>query len=167
MLAAGSTTFWEVYEPTCATSADFHGCLTTYLNSIEHLGTETYFVSLAHAWSSGPAAWLHEEILGIKPLSPGFKTVQIRPDLAGLEWARGTETTPKGEIAIDIRSRGALVTIDLPAGVDAYVSLPTSTRNSAVCVNGAGVVGTLLEDNTRTMIHLPQTHRKHYVVRSS
>jgi len=41
-------------------------------------------------------AWLMEEVLGIQPTGAGFSTVDIRPDLVDLAWAKGAEPTPRG-----------------------------------------------------------------------
>jgi len=158
MLRAGATSFWEVYDPACPTSSNYHACLTDFINSMDNQGTNRLFVSLAHAWSSGPAPWLHQEILGIKPVEPGFKTVQIRPDLAGLQWARGTEPTSNGDISISIQAAGTLVDLDIPPGMDAYVSLPTSAHNPVVVVNGIPATGNLVENGARSLIHLAQGH---------
>ena len=71
---------------------------------------------------AGPAAWLMEEVLGVKALEPGFKRAQIRPELAGLEWAKGGVATPLGVVGVDARGGHYVVTI--PAGMEAEVLLP-------------------------------------------
>jgi hypothetical protein len=57
MVKTGATTFWEMYDPQCVNRADFHSCLTAYANNFESDG-QILYVSLAHGWSSGPAAFL-------------------------------------------------------------------------------------------------------------
>jgi len=47
--------------------------------------------------------------LGIKPLSAGFRTILIRPDLAGLEFASGTQPTPNGAVSVDIHAVGSSI----------------------------------------------------------
>jgi len=163
MLDAGATSFWEVYDPKCVTSTNVHACLLEYFDSIDNQGTNRYFVSLAHSWSSGPAPWLHEQILGLTPMSPGFKTVQIRPDLAGLQWARGEEPTPNGNIAVNIVD-STHVEIDLPGGTDAYVSMPTPSNSAVVLVNGETTIGSFSENGTRTIV--PLSHGSHYALQS-
>jgi alpha-L-rhamnosidase len=113
MLAEGATSFWESY--------DLRWPKTNPHLSLQADGTTGYFVSLAHGWSSGPTAWLAENILGIKPTSPGYKTVDIRPDLLGLEYANGSVPTPHGVITIHIDKRKG-VTLDLPPAVEATVA---------------------------------------------
>ena len=65
MLDSGATTFWELYSPTCVKRPDFHSCLMDYAVSLggpwsSGSGIRRESVSLAHAWSSGPAAFLSE-----------------------------------------------------------------------------------------------------------
>lgn len=109
MLAEGATSFWESYDLRWP-KTDFH-------LSLQADGTSGYFVSLAHGWSSGPAAWLAENVLGVQPTAPGYDSVDIHPSLLGLSFARGTVPTPHGPIMIDINaSKG--ITLDLPTGVE-------------------------------------------------
>lgn len=109
MLAEGATSFWESYDLRWP-KTDFH-------LSLQADGTSGYFVSLAHGWSSGPASWLLENVLGVRPTSPGYNSIEIRPSLLGLKFARGTVPTPHGPITIDINAASGL-TIDLPKGVE-------------------------------------------------
>lgn len=125
MLAEGATSTWEAYYPSWP-KYDFHA-------SLQADGGTGYFVSLAHGWSSGPTAFAMERILGIQPTAPGFKQVTIRPELAGLKWARGAEPTPSGLLKVDIQPD--TTTIDLPADVAATVSLPVGAGQHLV-VNG-------------------------------
>jgi hypothetical protein len=39
-------------------------------------------------------------VLGIKPLEPGFKRVQIAPQLGNLKWVEGSYPTPFGLIKV-------------------------------------------------------------------
>ena len=108
MLAEGATSFWESY--------DLRWPKTNPQLSLQADGTSGYFVSLAHGWSSGPTAWLTENVLGITPSSPAYDTVDIRPRLLGLDYAGGTVPTPHGTIAIHIdRQKG--IDLDLPPGI--------------------------------------------------
>ena len=116
MLAEGATSFWESY--------DLRWPKTDPHLSLEADGTSGFFVSLAHGWSSGPTAWLSENVLGIRPSSPGYDTVTIAPRLLGLEFARGSVPTPHGVISIEIE-KGKGITVNLPPGIrEAVVNLP-------------------------------------------
>src|SRR5207253_8580975 len=85
--------------------------------SLQADGTSGFFVSMAHGWSSGPTAWLMENILGVREPQDGFRSVIIAPSLAGLDWARGTVSTPHGLIRVSIDKQKG-VTLDLPSGID-------------------------------------------------
>jgi alpha-L-rhamnosidase len=128
MLAEGATSFWESY--------DLRWPKTNAHLSLEADGTSGYFVSLAHGWSSGPTAWLAENVLGIREPHDGYKTVVIAPQLGGLDWARGTVPTPHGIISISIdKEKG--VALDLPAGIEkARVWLPIEQPGQHLYLNG-------------------------------
>ncbi|MGH9523201.1 MAG: alpha-L-rhamnosidase C-terminal domain-containing protein [Terriglobales bacterium] len=146
MINEGATSLWESYDPSWP-KQDFHRHLQADNN-------EGYFVSLSHGWSSGPTAWLMEEVLGIQPLAPGFARVSIRPDLIDLSYARGGVPTPHGPITVDYRGAQKLnANITLPAGVQAEVSFPVSVR-AAVMVNGRAMQGKSSEEGTRSVLTL-------------
>ena len=113
MLAEGATSFWESY--------DLRWPKDNYHLSLQADGTSGYFVSLAHGWSSGPTAWLSENVLGVRDPEAGFRSVTVAPNLLGLDWAKGTVPTPHGPISVALdRSTGLL--LDLPDGITANVS---------------------------------------------
>lgn len=157
MISEGATSFWEAYDVDWY-HEDFH-------SSLQADNRSGYFVSLAHGWSSGPTAWLMEEVLGIHPTGAGFSTVNLRPDLADLQWARGAMPTPHGLIKVDARKKGNAteIAVDLPEGVVARLSAPvSSTSVKAVRVNGKSVQGESTEAGTRRLIVLE--HAGHYLV---
>jgi hypothetical protein len=145
MLDNGATSFWEAWDPAWA-GPDPH----SKLEADDKVG---YNASLAHGWSSGPAAWLMEEVLGVKALAPGFGRVEIRPELAGLEWARGTVATPRGPIRVTTGLRGSSVT--LPPGVTAEVILP----KGRILMDGKLVKGELIEDGSRQRVVVKKAGR--------
>jgi alpha-L-rhamnosidase len=119
MLAEGATSFWESY--------DLRWPKTNPHLSLQADGTSGYFVSLAHGWSSGPTAWLTENVLGITPATPGYDTVNVRPNLLGLDFANGSVPTPHGTISIRIDKQKG-IDLDLPAGVEANIEYGGHTR---------------------------------------
>jgi hypothetical protein len=157
MLNEGATSFWEAYDVDWY-HEDFH-------SSLQADNRSGYFVSLAHGWSSGPTAWLMEEVLGIQPTGAGFSMVNLRPDLVDLEWARGAMPTPHGLIKVDAHKRlgTAEIVVDLPQGVVARLSVPVSgARVTAVHVNGKSVSGESAEGGARRVVVLD--HAGNYVV---
>jgi|LSQX01.2.fsa_nt_gb hypothetical protein len=59
--------------------------------------------SLAHAWSASPAVYLLSQVLGVRPLEPGYRVFAVEPCAADLQWARGEVATPYGPIHVDWR----------------------------------------------------------------
>jgi alpha-L-rhamnosidase len=148
MLADGATSFWEAYDPRWDGGQDFHA-------SLEADGKKGYYVSLAHGWSSGPTAWLMEQLLGIQPTAGGFREVSIRPDRAGLRWARGAEPTPRGPIRVSVEP--SAVRITLPPDTIATISLPFAPEQGSVLENGRPVPASVAEGGTRSIVVLRAT----------
>jgi hypothetical protein len=72
-----------------------------------------------HAWSAHPNYDLLTLVAGIKPGSPGFRTVRIEPHLGTLDGLKAALPHPKGEIAVSYRRRGAdvVASVRLPGDV--------------------------------------------------
>ncbi len=158
MIGEGATSFWEAYYPSWPKN-NFHA-------SLQADDGTGYFVSLAHGWSAGPTPWLMEQILGIQPTAAGFSQVTIRPDLAGLAWAKGAEPTPHGLLKVDLHSGPTLQTvIDLPADEEATVLVPVQHAGQGVLVNGTAASDVKsAEDGTRAAVVLRTPG--HYTLRA-
>lgn len=100
MLDAGATTFWE----------EFHIAGT---DRLEMYG-RPYGKSLCHAWSAGPAYLLPQLVTGLRPLSDGWRTFTVRPELGDLDWASAVVPTASGEIGVLLTPEQVLV--DIPEG---------------------------------------------------
>lgn len=103
MLDMGATSFWEDFNLAWTNNAfridqypipgkkDVHGDYGEFCYSgFRH--------SLCHGWSSGPAAWLINRVLGIRPASPGCRDVEVKPCLGNLAWAEGAMALPGGRV---------------------------------------------------------------------
>ncbi len=125
MLDLGATTFWEDFNLEWTPNAgridelvppgkkDIHGDYGAYC----YLG---FRHSLCHGWASGPTAWLSQNVLGIKPLEPGFKRVRIAPQLGNLKWVEGAYPTPLGPIRVrhERKPDGTVAsTVEAPPGI--------------------------------------------------
>jgi hypothetical protein len=88
MLNLGATTFWEEYDPA--------------LEGVEHyvMYGEPFDKSLCHAWGASPIYLLGKYYLGVSPLTPGYETYQIKPNLGTLSWIQGSVPTPDGDIDV-------------------------------------------------------------------
>ena len=82
MMARGTTTLWEQFDP--AMPADFNRVLDM-----------TPYLSFSHGWSTGPTSFLSEYVLGVRPTSGGMQTVEIVPFLGDLAWAEGAMPAPR------------------------------------------------------------------------
>ena len=121
MIEAGATTVWESY-PSGTTGSN---------------GFPTR--SHCHAWSSAPSYFLNRIVLGIKPTSPGGRTIRVSPQLCGLTWARGSVATVRGTVSVSWRLEGGKrleVTCQAPAGVQVEFVRNRSHEGKEVSLNG-------------------------------
>jgi alpha-L-rhamnosidase len=88
MLKLGATTIWETYDPT--RKGDEHYAMYGH----------PFGKSLCHAWGANPVYLFGKYLLGVKPLTPGYKTYLVEPSLAGLQWIKGRVPTPHGNIEV-------------------------------------------------------------------
>ncbi len=79
--------------------------------------------SFCHAWSCAPLYEFPAEVLGVKPLAPGFRKVIIEPELWDLPWAKGKVPTPFGESSVSVSrgSKTAEIEVLVPEGIEAVV----------------------------------------------
>ena len=105
-IEAGATTFWEAYWPDRDRRTRSH----------------------CHAWSAAPTFFLPREILGIKPLEPGYKTVRVAPHPGDLDWAHGRVPSPHGTIECrwSQSAAGFELELRLPPATPARIELPFS-----------------------------------------
>jgi len=155
MIAEGATSFWEGYDPSWPKD-DFHA-------NLQADDGKGYFVSLAHGWSSGPTAWLSEQVLGIRPTAAGFRRVMIRPDLMGLDWARGSVPTPKGEIKVDYHGKSTFeAAIDIPPDVEATISVPPCHVKNTITLDGITPADQIFSPDAR--LEMPLGKPGHHVL---
>ncbi len=105
MLDMGATSYWEDFNIDWMENStridefpvegkhDIHGSFGAYCYP-------SYRHSLCHGWASGVTAWLTENVLGIKIVDPGCKTLRIEPHLGLLKWVEGTFPTPYGVVRV-------------------------------------------------------------------
>ena len=70
-----------------------------------------------HAWAAHPLYGLLATVLGVRPSSPGFRTVRIAPALGPLRRAAGRVPHPAGDIDVQLERVGA-------TGLSAQIVLP-------------------------------------------
>jgi hypothetical protein len=100
--------------------------LTTWAESPEPTRSDS------HAWSAHPNYDLLTIVAGIRPASPGFKSVTISPHVGHLKHVSAAMPVPSGAVTVEY-NRG-------PRGIDAEVTLPQ------------GMTGTLLWRGRKTKL---------------
>ncbi len=91
-----------------------------------------------HAWTGGPLTFMGSYMAGLKPLTPGWKVFEVRPNLAHLDWLETTVPSISGDISLrlDRREGGFSIKLDVPEGTRAVVWLPNETETGELQVVG-------------------------------
>ena len=129
MVKYGGTTTFEVYRPSWNSAIGPNDAVPNSQNGI---------VSLCHPWGAGPVKWLNEEVLGIVPTTPGFKTYDILPHLGRtLTRVAGSTPTPNGEIQASFDVVSGDCKVVAPAGTVGRIGIPKVERAiTRIVVNG-------------------------------
>jgi len=96
------------------------------------------FVTTSHAWCSGPTALLPQKVLGVEPVSAGWKTFSVKPNPCDLKWAKGIVPTTFGAISVDwkVNEKGMFIMyVCVPENTSSEIWVP-STEAQKVTVNG-------------------------------
>jgi alpha-L-rhamnosidase len=85
--------------------------------------------SHCHAWSAAPGYFLGDQLLGVKPLSPGWTKVKVAPTPGDLRWAKGTVPLPEeGSIEVswklDADHRTFELRVTAPEAVELEIESP-------------------------------------------
>ncbi len=99
MLDAGATTFWETIKG----ASDF-----------SHAG------SMCHGWSAVPVYVFYHDLLGVRPLAPGFSRFAVEPMTDCCSTMSGRVPVPGGEIVVQWEATGegnGHLVVDAPAGI--------------------------------------------------
>lgn len=96
------------------------------------------YTSLAHPWGAGVLTWMSEEILGIKTMSAGFKSFEVKPHLGRqLTRASGSVPTNFGIIEASFDTAAGTAHVLVPNGTTAYIAIPKVEKIvSNILVNG-------------------------------
>lgn len=115
---AGVSTWAEAFEP-----ADSH--------------------TLCHAFMSTPGYDLPTYILGVQPMTDGFKRFSVAPQMGGLTWANGVFPSVAGDISVSwtLTSEEFQFVVDVPTGTVAELLLPDLPFLENVTCDGTHVSG--------------------------
>jgi len=113
MLATGTTTLWESFDPEA---------------------------SLCHAFSATPVYQLSANALGVQPLAAGFSQALIAPQPGNLQHAKGVYATVRGDIHVawKISDGHFELHVDLPQGISAKVLAPPGYQQQGESDIGPG-----------------------------
>ncbi len=119
---------------------DAHDPGTTHWEGVGPGGSlyEGAYTSMAHGWSTGVLPALTNELLGIRPTSPGFATWSVAPHPGSVAWARGQVPTPHGPVTADWQhpaEAAFTLTVAGPRGTTGAVAVPTDGRAVTVHVD--------------------------------
>lgn len=125
----GGTTFFEDYRPSWNTVVTKNGPVPN---------NQCGFTSLCHPWGAGVTKWLSEEVLGIKPTSPGFSTFDIVPHLGRtLTNVSGKTPTPHGVISARFDVSTGLSSVSTPVGTIGRIGIPKAEKSiTSIKING-------------------------------
>jgi alpha-L-rhamnosidase len=116
MIRYGGTAFFELYRPSWNQVLGYNDAPPN---------NQTGYTSMCHPWGGGVISWLTEQVLGIRPVQPGFSSCEIVPHLGRtLTRVEGTVPTPHGVIRASFNTRTGKCSITVPAGVTAKIGLP-------------------------------------------
>jgi hypothetical protein len=132
MIKNGGTTFYEIYRPSWNEIAAANDPVPN---------GQCGFTSLCHPWGAGVTKWLSEEVLGIKPTSPGFATFDILPHLGTtLSYVNGKTPTPFGDITVSFDVDSGNYSVTLPVGTTGRIGIPKNGKDiSSVKINNETV----------------------------
>ena len=87
------------------------------------------YVSLAHAWSTGPVPALSEWVVGLRAVEPGHRRWLVDPQPGDLRWAQARVLTRHGALAARFArgegDRAWRLTVSAPRGTRGAVVVPT------------------------------------------
>jgi hypothetical protein len=97
-----------------------------------------------HAWGAAPANIIPRQLMGVMPLEPGFKKIQIKPQIGDLEFASLTMPTVRGPVSVSVEQSALSdrYVIEIPANTTAKVYISTNAiPGNTVNVDGIDMQG--------------------------
>ncbi|HEX3624318.1 MAG TPA: alpha-L-rhamnosidase C-terminal domain-containing protein [Verrucomicrobiae bacterium] len=110
-----------------------------------------------HAWGAAPANLIARFVLGLRPITPGFGQILIRPQLGSvLSYANGTIPTIRGPVSIQATNQpGSFqLAVNIPGNVTATVVLPVSGETNATAVVDGETVSGAVSDGLLTVTNI-------------
>lgn len=95
-------------------------------------------LDLNHAWGAAPANLIVRKLMGVEPITPGFETFQIKPQIGTLSFAVLKTPTIKGAVWVSWKKNvdNDRVEVTIPGGTKAEVVLPYDSLKPNLIVDG-------------------------------
>ncbi|WP_218921504.1 alpha-L-rhamnosidase C-terminal domain-containing protein [Haliscomenobacter hydrossis] len=95
-------------------------------------------LDLNHAWGAAPGNIMVRKLMGIEPLSPGFDTFQIKPQVGKLTDVQLKTPTIKGIVSVLYQKNKMENSLEviIPGGTTAHVYMPDETGKTQLWING-------------------------------
>lgn len=86
--------------------------------------------SANHAWSGGGLTILSQYVCGVYPIAPAWKTIQIKPQMAGLTRASTGNETVAGKYIVKVTNEKGEFSIEaqIPEGTNGVICIPDSYK---------------------------------------
>ncbi len=154
-LRYGGTSFFEVYRPSWNEAIDHNGA---------PINNQCGYTSLAHPWSAGVTKWLSEEVLGVKPTTPGFTTFNVKPHLTSkIKWVKGSVPTLQGAIELSYNAKSGKMELTVPDKTVAKVGIPKAGKMiTNILVNGKN---SSLEGEDNQFVYIGELPAGHYCIK--
>jgi hypothetical protein len=97
--------------------------------------------SLSHGWAGAPVSSLSRYVVGARPVTAGYKTWLIAPQLGNLKWAQGRVPTPAGPLVSRWRRDDSsfTLTVSAPGGTSGTVAIPELGHSRTIAMDGVVV----------------------------
>jgi len=95
----------------------------------------------SHGWIATPAYQMPSKILGVRPTSPGFSSVLIKPEICGLSWAKGSVPTLLGSVDVSWKVEDGKFTLEVTIPVGTTARIEVHGKEARMIVKGYGDSG--------------------------
>lgn len=96
--------------------------------------------TINHAWCGGALTLLSQYGAGVAPITPGYGTYHVLPQMAPLKHIKTTVPSVKGDIHLELHNKAASFTMDLvsPKGTTAIVGIPKRAGSAIARIQADG-----------------------------
>ncbi|SFE96509.1 alpha-L-rhamnosidase [Trichococcus pasteurii] len=125
---AGGTTIWERWDALRPDGTVNIEELSGKKSNEESAGG---MVSFNHYANGAVGDWLYKRLLGLEPVTGGYRSFQVKPMIGGgITWAKGSTITPYGKIEVEWKIEGNSLTIavDVPVSTTCQVVFPSGEQ---------------------------------------